>query len=811
MKQSLNSPAIHWEFRQRDTSKSALQDEQTIEGWTPASVPGTVHTDLLSAGQIPDPFYGQNEAQLQWIGEAGWLYRATFTVSQDEMNLHHADLVFEGLDTIADVYLNGQHVLHSENMHVPARVPVKEHLQVGENTLLIEFASALQHGLTLQAQYGEKQLWNGDPSRLYVRKAQYHYGWDWGPTFITAGVWRPARLECYAARIAEVQPHYTLSSALDQVDLTVQVSVDGPGSAQVTLESPTGEVLPVAKVGAGAYRLILNNPDLWWPNGYGSQPLYTLRARLDDGSDEWTGRLGFRRAELVQEPDLHGQSFYFRVNGVDVFCGGVNWIPDDLFIPRITPERYRARLQAAVDAHMSMIRVWGGGIYEEDVFYHLCDELGLLVWQDFMMGCGIYPAHPEFMQEIRNEAQANIRRLRHHPSLVLWCGNNEDYQLAQWLGIWGKDARPDATPADFPARVIYEDMLPAIVKELDPERPYVPSSAWSPGDVHDQQVGDRHTWEVWGNGADYRQYPSLGGRFVSEFGMCAAPAIETVQNFCPPEEQNAHSATFMAHNKTNGVDRLDNYLARNYGPAIDLPEYVYGTQLVQADALNLATSVWRSRWGHPGARACAGALVWQLQDCWPVTSWALLDSENRAKPGYYVLKRNFAPLGVGLQRENGMVSGWVVSSQRETIQAGVHVEVFSLEGELLSERLENVQATPNAVTALAWQQPDAETQVVFARLLVNGEEVSRFALWPDLRPARELPQANVQVKQESNRLMLQADKPARGVWASVPSPTFWSDNWLDLRPGETRQIQPSSPLSQQVTVSSAGKKGEGLA
>ncbi len=800
---------LNWEFKARNPDASLTDDFTSAEGWLPATVPGTVHTDLLAAGQIPDPYYGKNEHDLQWIGETDWLYRATFDAPTGDAA--HLDLTFDGLDTIATVWLNGEQVLASDNMFVPQRVPVEGRVRAGRNNLWLHFASAFRYGKAQEAEHGALHVWNGDASRVYVRKAQYHYGWDWGPTFITAGVWRDAHLHAYTARLSDVQVMTDLSDDLSAA--TVRVTAQTAGEAEgttvrATLTTPDGERV---KLGDDL-SVTLSNPSLWWPAGYGAQALHTLRVELVQGDavlDTRELRVGLRRVDLMQEP-LEGQpgrTFYFRVNHTPIFCGGVNWIPDDLFLPRVTEDRYRARLQAAVDAHMVMVRVWGGGVYEADTFYDLCDELGLMVWQDFMFGCGLYPAHDTYADSVRLEAEANVRRLRHHASLVVWCGNNEDYQLAQSIGRWGPQ-HPDATPADFPALRLYEQVLPDVVARLDPQRRYVPGSAYSELDaLHYQTDGDIHSWQVWGQTRDYRDYPQLGGRFVSEFGMCAAPALETIAGFCPPSERTPHSTTFTGHNKaTDGPAKLDAYLAHNYADpqALYLPEYVYGTQLVQADALTLGVSAWRRAWRGEGARETSGALVWQLNDCWPVSSWALIDSDRRAKPAYYALKRVFAPLAVGLTRDGEEVSAWVASSERQARALTLRAESYTLEGEALGTTEQALTVQPNGATEAGVVAQAPANAVVFALLLDGAQEVARFALWPDPIPAFTWPSPDVTASADGSTVRVSATRPARGVWLSTPTPTPWPDNWLDLRPGEERtlSVQPSGP----VTVTALGQK-----
>src|SRR5579859_2045262 len=675
--------SANWQLKVRDPATSLPDDFAAGEGWLPASAPGVVQLDLLAAGRIPDPFYGLNENEVQWVGERDWLYRCGFEVTAEVLAQPQLDLCFDGLDTYATVWLNGQQILVSDNMFVPQRVPVKNRLQAGRNELRILFESALRRGKEIEAQYGKRPLWNGDSSRLYVRKAQYHYGWDWGPTLMTAGPWRGVRLEAYGARIAELHAPSELSADLESATLRVTVNVAGlADGASVALEllDPQGKRVAAATAplaGARAdHQFLFGSPQLWWPNGYGDQALYTLVASLErDGQvlHRAEQRLGLRRLRLVQEPvlDEPGTTFLFEVNNTPIFGGGANWIPADSFTPRLTRQRYGQLLQLAAEAHMTMLRVWGGGIYEDDAFYDWCDELGLLVWQDFMFACGLYPAHEAFAESVRQEAQANVRRLRHHPSLALWCGNNEDYQLANSIHAYDVTFNGDHRASKFPARYLYEQVLPEVCAALDPARPYWRASPYGGPDANSRIEGDRHTWDVWhGVVAPYQDYPNYSGRFVSEFGMLSFPALSTLESFTPPDERYAQSRTVEHHNKAGGgVPRVATYISENIRYPVSLEAYIYATQFIQAEALASAYRGWRLRWGGPGRYAVAGALVWQLEDCWPVSSWAIVDWALRLKPAYYVVRRELAPLVLGLAPAEGGAEVWVVNGQRTDVTA----------------------------------------------------------------------------------------------------------------------------------------------
>ena len=786
------------------------QDDDTAADWIPALVPGSVHEALLAAGRIPDPFYGLNEREVQWVGEQAWLYRCAFELPDALLQAGPATLCCDGLDTVATVWLNGQRVLSSENMFVPQRAAVDALLRPGHNELRILFDSAPAYAREQEARYGVRAGWNGNSWRVYVRKAQYHFGWDWGPCLITAGPWLPVRLEFGAARIAELHCPAEVAPDLSQAALPVTLRVErGPDSrplvATLRLLDPSGATLEEAVLPVEGdtlqHRFSVRQPRLWWPNGHGAQPLYRLEAALQPAGggaplDRASQRLGLRRLRLLQEPlaDEPGQTFMFEVNNTPIFCGGANWIPADSFATRLTPERYRAWIELAARGGLNMLRIWGGRIYEPDIFYDLCDELGLLVWQDFMFACGIYPAHPEFLASVRAEAEAQLRRLRHHPSIALWCGNNEDYAIAESLRLYDPDFTGDFTQTAFPAREIYERLLPEVCAAADPTRVYWRGSPYGGRASSDQTIGDRHTWDVWhGSMAPYQDYTKFEGRFVSEFGMQSCPALETLEACLPPDQRYPQSRAMEFHNKAEGGPRrLAVYLNDTLRVDDTLDAYVYATQLMQAEALGYAYRVWRRRWAGPGRYAVAGALVWQINDCWPVTSWATVDYELRPKPAYYRIRRELAPLALGLVHTPGGAAVWAVNATPEPAEAELLLQVLPLDGaEPLREERRAVSLPAHQATELGALALEAESGLlVSARLLSDGEELARGALWPEPLKHYALPDPGLRVERlDSDRLRLSVERPAKGVWLDAGDGLAWSDNILDLLPGQPQTVR----------------------
>jgi beta-mannosidase len=776
-------PLLAWQLKEYQT------DKQTAD-WLSARVPGSVQQTLLEHSLIPDPFYGLNEKEVQWVGERDWLYRTTFQVTSDLLAKSHLDLCFDGLDTFAIVYLNGEQILETNNMFVPYRVSIKEVAKLGDNELVIHFESALRRGRELEAIHGKRPRWNGDSSRLYVRKAQYHYGWDWGPVILCVGPWRDVYVESYETRLAYVLTSTRLANDFKYAELDVTVTLEG-ANAEVTLElySCEGMLLEAKRVtDPSKQTFTLETPELWYPHGYGEQPLYKLVVKLTDEMQEF--KIGFRDVEIVQESvaDEKGSSFFFKVNDIEMFIGGANWIPDDLMLNRISPERYRERITQARDANMTMLRVWAGGIYEPDIFYDICDGLGILVWQDFMFGCGIYPAHPEFLESVKQEAEANVKRLRHHACLALWCGNNEDYQIAESIGQYG--SKGDAS--QFEALAIYEKILPEVCQRLDPTRFYWPGSPYGGQNSFDQTIGDRHTWDIWhGVMAPYQEYGKYEGRFVSEFGMQSYPSLQALESVTPIHERFPQSRTIIHHNKASMPDgkpdghrRLAVYLADNLRDATTLEGYIYNTQFIQAEAMKYAYSSFRRRWGVPGKRAVGGALVWQLNDCWPVTSWAIIDSLGIPKPAYYTIKRELEPVTLGLANHKDGCEVWATNSKDVSLEGMLERHAYDFEGQEIASDKRQVTINPNSTTELGtWNIKDA--MVISARLLEKTSVTSRATLWSEPFKHYEIlkPELDIQLLGQT-QIKLSVRKPAKGVWLNA----MCNDNFLDLMPGDDAMI-----------------------
>ncbi|SHN24621.1 glycoside hydrolase family 2 protein [Actinacidiphila paucisporea] len=671
-----------------------------------AAVPGCVHTDLLAAGEIADPFLDRNEHEAAWIGRADWTYE---TVLPALTTTHErSDLVFDGLDTVAEITLGGRRLGATRNMHRSHRFDVTADREAaaaagpaaGGTPLTVAFTSAYTEAERVRALVGERPNSYPEPFQ-YIRKMACSFGWDWGPTLVTAGIWKPVRLEHWStARLARVTPLVTVTDGTGRVEARVELERTAAGADRpLTVRLRVGEAVTETPVPAGADRVTVlaevAAPDLWWPHGYGEQPLYDCEVTLvEQGGDldRWQRRIGFRTVTLDTSPDEHGTAFTLVVNGTPVFARGVNWIPDDVLPTRVDAARYRRRLRQAVDAGVDLIRVWGGGIYESDDFYDACDELGLLVWQDFLFACAAYPEEQPLRSEIEAEARENVGRLAPHPSLALWNGNNEN--------LWGfRDWDwEDALAGDSWGEGYYLGLLARVVAETDPTRPYWAGSPWSGSWDHhpnDPRHGTAHSWEVW-NRVDYTDYRDSVPRFVAEFGWQAPPAYATARRALSDDPLTTDSPGMLHHQKAeDGNGKLARGLARHFPVPADFDTWHYLTQVNQVRAVATGIEHWRSHWP-----VCAGTVVWQLNDCWPVTSWAAIDGDERPKPLYHELKRLYADRLVTVQpRPGGLVAALVNQTAQDWTGTAVLCRV-AVDGAVLAEVRLPFTAAPRTVAEL---------------------------------------------------------------------------------------------------------------
>ena len=615
-----------------------FRDATRGSAWRAALVPGCVHRDLLRHRLIPDPFWGTNEIDLQWIEERDWEYRTSFTAPKSLLAEAVVELVSEGLDTVATVWLNGREVARTDNMFLGGRWSVKSLLRPGKNELLIRFGSAMEYIRTHRTGHNPRDINDPVGRCTVIRKQQCQFGWDWGPRFVTAGIWRDLRLEGWTG------------NRLESVRVTQEHRADGSVVLQLVPElarpDPGAMVRgTVSRARGGAPAIVdgkaeIEDPRLWWPRGQGAQPLYQLEVDVTgtDGATigRWTRQIGLRTIVLDRHADQWGQSFQFVVNGRPVFAKGANWIPAHSFVAGLTRADYERDLRSAVEANMNMVRVWGGGIYESEDFYDLCDELGLLVWQDFMFACTLYPADAEFLAGSRTEAEYQIRRLRHRACLALWCGNNEVFGCNAELLTADKKLF-----ADYEA--LFHLALPDAVAAADGVTPYWPSSPWR-GDIDagfpaGEARGDTHYWDVWHARKPVKDYENYAFRFASEFGMQSFASGETQASFCPAEDANVFGPAMTNHQKNRfGNQIILDYVSRQYRFPKDQDALIFLSQLNQAECMRVGVEHYRRSMPR-----CMGALYWQLNDCWPVASWSSLEFSGRWKALHHLARRFFAP------------------------------------------------------------------------------------------------------------------------------------------------------------------------
>ena len=627
--------------------------EADSETWHSAHVPGSVYADLMADGTMPDPFWRENELDAFERMKKDYVYQRTFTVTEAQLAHAHVELVCEGLDTLAHVSLNGREIAFADNMHITWVWDVKEHLRTGENTLEIRFDSPILYCAKKAEEAPGWESSDATPGFRHLRKAHCMFGWDWGPRLPDAGIWRPIFLRTWdAARLENalmLQAHHD-----GVVDVTIRPEIAGESTWSAEITAPDGEVMIIPETTAAAQVVRVKNPQLWWPNGLGKQPLYRVTVRLAAG-DTRTWRIGLRTMTVSREKDEWGEEFCHVVNGVKVFAMGADYIPEDNILARVTPERTRRLLEDCKAANFNAIRVWGGGYYPDDAFYDICDELGLLVWQDLMYACAFYDLTPDFERSIRVETQQNVARLRHHASLALICGNNEMEMFMAGANSALINHRTWEFVPTYPHHItdyvkMFEYILPAIVKETAPQTYWWPASPSSGGNFdapNDENRGDNHYWDVWHGEKPFTEYRKFFFRYASEFGFQSFPCLKSVEQFTLPDDRNIFSRVMERHQRNQAANgKILSYLSQTFRYPNSFDDLLYASQLMQAEAIRYGVEHWRRNRGR-----CMGAIIWQLNDIWPVASWASIDYYGRWKALHYAAKRFFAPVMISAEEE----------------------------------------------------------------------------------------------------------------------------------------------------------------
>lgn len=627
--------------------------EADSETWHSAHVPGSVYADLMADGTMPDPFWRENELDAFERMKKDYVYQRTFTVTEAQLAHAHVELVCEGLDTLAHVSLNGREIAFTDNMHIIWVWDVKEQLHAGENTLEIRFDSPILYCAKKAEEAPGWESSDATPGFRHLRKAHCMFGWDWGPRLPDAGIWRPIFLRTWdTARLENalmLQAHHD-----GVVDVTIRPEIAGESAWSAEITAPDGEVIIIPETTAAEQVITIEHPQLWWPNGLGKQPLYRVTVRLATG-DTRVWRIGLRTMTVSREKDEWGEEFCHVVNGMKVFAMGADYIPEDNILARVTPERTRRLLEDCKAANFNAIRVWGGGYYPDDAFYDICDELGLLVWQDLMYACAFYDLTPDFERSIRVETHQNVARLRHHASLALICGNNEMEMFMAGANSALINHRTWEFVPTYPHHItdyvkMFEYILPAIVKETAPQTYWWPASPSSGGNFdapNDENRGDNHYWDVWHGEKPFTEYRKFFFRYASEFGFQSFPCLKSVEQFTLPDDRNIFSRVMERHQRNQAANgKILSYLSQTFRYPNSFDDLLYASQLMQAEAIRYGVEHWRRNRGR-----CMGAIIWQLNDIWPVASWASIDYYGRWKALHYAAKRFFAPVMISAEEE----------------------------------------------------------------------------------------------------------------------------------------------------------------
>lgn len=813
-----------WKFRQA-----------RLTNWYPATVPGVVHTDLLQNKIIEDPFFRLNERGLQWIDKEDWVYETCFTLAAGMMRKENMELVFEGLDTYADVYLNDECILKADNMFRRWSIPIRQYIREENNILKVYFHSPIKidvpkwDALPYQYPASNDQSENGGlfnkKISIFARKAGYHYGWDWGPRLVTSGIWRPVYIRAWSdLRINDVfieQKEVGAGRAVIAGHVELDADKDMDGVLVTITDEVTGRVLGEwqADLKRGTNRVtvdfVLHKPKLWWSNGLGEPFLYRFRTDIIAGGellDSKTERVGIRSLKVVHQPDKDGHTFYIELNGRPVFAKGANYIPSDNFLPRVTPENYKKTILDAAGVNMNMLRVWGGGIYENDVFYDLCDEYGIMIWQDFMFACSMYPAEGALLDNIHQEAVDNVKRLRNHACIALWCGNNECQDA--WLG-WGWKREIERQNKEYADKIWaqyrqqYHVTLPGVVREYAPGTFYWPSSPFAfEGEMSGTTDGDRHYWSVWHGKAPISDYDSEKSRFFSEYGFQSFPEFESVKRYAPyPEDWDIRSEVMMSHQRggDHANELIETYLLNEYKKPRDFRAFLYMNHVLQGDAIKTAIESHRRQMPYN-----MGTLFWQHNDCWPVASWASRDYYGRWKAQHYYVRKAYDDILISPVVEGDDLKVYAVSDRLENTSGRLQLQVCQFDGTVVHHWDKSVGISGNDSRVcfsapLAKLLEGANRGTVYVRVDYTDKSGRVYHNNYCLGKQKDMDYPKVDLQTEVRSIeggyevTVSADKFARAVCLSVAdNESVYSDNYFDVQPKSSVQVQVRTRLSAEA-------------
>lgn len=803
------------QFSERNLSSEKWQFKNTRENsWFTATVPGTVHLDLMNNKIISDPYQDENEKKVQWVENEDWDYQTSFEISAKELGNQNIDLVFNGLDTFSEIYLNGKLLRKTDNMFRKWIIPVKQNLKTVENILQIKFKSSVNVGKELAKKV---PFTMPESPRSFVRKAQYQFGWDWGPRLLTAGIWKDVKLHLWnQAKIENVKIEQKVLTK-QKADLTIYTEIlsDHEGKYIISINDKRNNIQ--LKKGKNKIQtpFTINNPKLWQPNGWGDPNLYNIKVSLEKESkilDTKNEKIGLKTIELIQEKDAKGKSFYFKVNGNPMYAKGTNWIPSDSFTPRITKEKYQKLIKDCKDANMNMIRVWGGGIYEDEEFYKACDEYGILVWQDFMFAGSFYPSNEEFLNNVKEEVKDQINRLQNHASIALWCGNNE---IDEAIVNWGyqkqfKYSKEDSLQVWKDYKKLFHDVIPNAVTEVAVKDksiywPSSPSIGW--GHKEGLTEGDSHYWGVWWGEQPFEMYNEKVPRFASEYGFQGMPSLEAVKSmFSEKPDLSLENPTIKAHEKNaRGFHIIDEYMKRDYIVPTDFVKYNYVSQLLQARGMQIAIEAHRRAKPYN-----MGTLYWQLNDCWPVISWSSIDYLGNWKALHYQVKRSFENQVILAEEKDGILNFYGINDDLKKFDdVYVEIKVVKFNGEILNE----ITTVPDGkiLDGIVKFDPieienliqESNKNEVFLQLILKdknekniAESIHLFSKPKDLK----LSKPTVKIKKISaTEIEISTDVLAKDVY--LMGDTHFSDNFFDLLPETSRRITLSKPLEKIEVMS----------
>ncbi len=790
--------------------------------WLQANVPGTVHTDLMENNIIDDPFFRLNEKDIQWIDKTDWEYKTNFVIEEEFLAKDRIELVFKGLDTYAKIYINDKFVITTDNMFIEWIIDCKEYLKVGENKLRVILESPIKIGLDKRDKLGyilpgaendQSQLGGlGDKKTcVFSRKAQYNFGWDWGPRLVTSGIWQDVSLVGWdMANITDFQI-YQQSLSKKLANLRFEIEIESLISKELSLVTIIDNRIADAKeikVDKGKNKVEFNldilYPELWWPNGLGEPRLYDIEIQIKDDFNHISAKsttIGLRTIEVVQTPDSVGASFYFKVNGHPVFMKGANYIPQDVFLNRPTHKDYAYLISSAKDANFNMLRVWGGGIYEKDFFYDLCDQAGILVWQDFMFACAMYPGNKEFLENVEKEAIQNVKRLRNHPSIALWCGDNEI--LSAW-NRWGwKENVMDNQGQDIVDTVwkayddVFHNLLPTVVEKNDPDRLYWSSSPSSGfGKLENGKSGDNHYWGVWWGKEPFSMYEEFIPRFMSEFGFQSFPQFSSVKKYTIEEDWDIYSDVMKSHQRSSiGNVTIEEYMVRDYKRPDDFEMFLYVGQLLQAKRISMRIEAHRRSMPY-----CMGSLYCQINDCWPVASWSGIDYYGKWKALHYAVKESFKPVIISSVLKDNIVDFYIVSDKLKRINGSLVIQLMDFDGSSIYTEKINVKIDSNSshiyfskdfskyITAI-----NSGSVLLFSKLIsedstVIDEDIQFFTLPKNLK--LKIPEINykVEVSEKQVNIVLKSDMLAKNVFLELNDSIQFSENYFDIIPDTHKTV-----------------------